>query len=219
MAIASHITITQAMFDPEEYHSWVPEKLKYYQCDDEYDPFGEYDGWRFTENGGTIYLLQSENGNIKIGKSSDLAKRIETHRGSNPFTRLIAYEDTRYASQCETILHQICSDYKIEGTREWFSPDCKGLLDKYFNLFKERTVADAAIIKLWEEDFDPYLDEDFIGVCEDDYGNEHHYTKEDYERDCIHNEKVRQKINDLLSGQETTANKFDAFTSAWSLPR
>mgnify|MGYP001557213983 CR=1 FL=1 len=205
------------MFDPEKYHAWIPGKQKYWVDDDE--TYELFVGWQFTENGGTIYLLQSENGNIKIGKSSNLAKRIETHRGSNPFTRLIAYEHTRHASQCETILHKLCSDYKIEGTREWFSSDCKELLDKYFKLFEDRTVADAAIIKLWMEDFNPYLDEDLIGVFEDDYGYEHHYTKDDYERDCIDNEKILQKVDDLLTGIDTTANNFNAFTSAWCLRR
>src|SRR5712691_3687236 len=56
---------------------------------------------------GYVYIYRSGDGNVfKIGRSTDLDKRIRTHATGNPepLTRFDVIE-TEHASQCETYLH------------------------------------------------------------------------------------------------------------------
>lgn len=56
---------------------------------------------------GVVYIYRSGDGNVfKIGRATDLGKRIKTHATGNPepLTEFAVIE-TQYASQCETYLH------------------------------------------------------------------------------------------------------------------
>jgi Meiotically up-regulated gene 113 len=56
---------------------------------------------------GFVYVYRSGDGNVfKIGRTTDLGKRIKTHATGNPepLTEFAVIE-TQYASQCETYLH------------------------------------------------------------------------------------------------------------------
>ena len=76
---------------------------------------------------GYVYIYRSGDSNVfKIGKATDLEKRLKTHATGNPepLTRFDVIE-TEHASQCETYLHhrlRTRQSRRGDGT-EWFEVD------------------------------------------------------------------------------------------------
>lgn len=68
---------------------------------------------------GYVYLIQSEMGQYKIGKSRQLDKRIKLFSVKLPFkTEMIHYFYTKTMTQDETFLHDRFSEKRTNG--EWF---------------------------------------------------------------------------------------------------
>jgi len=64
-----------------------------------------------------IYVLKCYNA-VKIGKTSNLDRRIREHKTSNPFINLV-YKKV-CAQKYEKYLHRKLSSHLIDGTTEWF---------------------------------------------------------------------------------------------------
>jgi predicted GIY-YIG superfamily endonuclease len=76
---------------------------------------------------GYVYIYRSGVGNVfKIGRSSDVARRIRTHATGNP-ERLTEFAviETEYASKCETYLHHRLRSKRSTHSdgNEWFEVD------------------------------------------------------------------------------------------------
>jgi hypothetical protein len=67
-----------------------------------------------------VYILSDRpNNRIKIGYTANVAKRLQTHRTSNPGLELIAVieEGDRNA---EKALHRLMGGHRCSGTTEWY---------------------------------------------------------------------------------------------------
>jgi predicted GIY-YIG superfamily endonuclease len=76
---------------------------------------------------GCVYIYRSGEGNVfKIGRATDLARRIKTHATGNP-ERLTEFAviETQHASQCETYLHHRLRTKRSTRSdgNEWFEVD------------------------------------------------------------------------------------------------
>lgn len=79
------------------------------------------------EGAGYIYLLRSDNGYYKIGKTVDIDKRVKEITREYPvFIQRIHYFKTGQMTKVESFLHKLFSEFKLQG--EWFRLQ-KGHLD------------------------------------------------------------------------------------------
>lgn len=67
-----------------------------------------------------VYLIQAENGLVKIGKTTDVQKRLAALDVGSPVDlKLIAQKQDLFASDLETRLHQEYAHRRVKG--EWFN--------------------------------------------------------------------------------------------------
>lgn len=68
-----------------------------------------------------VYLIECPYDGInmlKIGCSSNISKRLNTHKSSNPLVETIGYIETNDYKWLEKDIHKKCKKYQYKG--EWF---------------------------------------------------------------------------------------------------
>jgi Meiotically Up-regulated Gene 113 (MUG113) protein len=122
---------------------------------------------------GCVYIYRSGEGNVfKIGRATDLAKRLKTHATGNP-ERLTEFAviETDHASKCETYLHhRLRSKRSTRGDgNEWFEVDpdqLSALVEDARHYAGEVVPMIAAAERLSEEKCDERILQPTDGVLE-----------------------------------------------------
>ena len=74
--------------------------------------------------GSFLYLIEDQHGNIKIGHSNDVTKRLKEFQTANSsalrITGHYSCKSARQAKKAEQLLHKACEKHRISG--EWFRP-------------------------------------------------------------------------------------------------
>ncbi len=74
---------------------------------------------------GYVYFIRDGLGHIKIGKTTDLKKRLDTLQTANPmkleFWYGIHFQTLKEAEEVEESFHNLFADYRLQG--EWFSEE------------------------------------------------------------------------------------------------
>jgi predicted GIY-YIG superfamily endonuclease len=87
----------------------------------------DQDKRRLKKEYGYIYIFEDNANNAyKIGFTTDLKKRHNQHKTSNPFLELVKVYEPCVISQ-ETIIHEKLKRFKIKNTTEWYKKDYKVL--------------------------------------------------------------------------------------------
>ncbi len=73
------------------------------------------------DNSGYVYMLVDNENRVKIGKTDDIQKRIDTHKKAYPSGEFVHHIETINRSKTESLMHKMLSCQKIDGQREWFS--------------------------------------------------------------------------------------------------
>jgi T5orf172 domain len=67
-----------------------------------------------------VYILSDHpNNRLKIGYTANVAKRLQTHRTSNPGLELVAVLEDGDRN-AEKAIHRLMQGHRISGTTEWY---------------------------------------------------------------------------------------------------
>lgn len=97
-----------------------------------------YKQYRKQEDFGFIYLLKSENGKYKIGRTTQPVSRIKQIQSNTPFKiQLVHLFEVRKARKIEKEIHAIFKEFLIAG--EWFElpPSAVREFIRLGNIFSE----------------------------------------------------------------------------------
>jgi len=85
---------------------------------------------RIDRKGGCVYFLHNPYNNmVKIGKTTNLKKRLQVHKISSPEAKLLGFIKSSTPYELESDLHGRFMEYHVEG--EWFK--YRGELKKYID--------------------------------------------------------------------------------------
>lgn len=98
------------------------------------------EGIDFSNSWKSIYIMQSENGEIKIGVSKNVEQRkrsIENNRMIS-VTRFYKTKPCSNAFDIEKLMHERFKDFRIRG--EWFSCDMESAISVLDRVFEENAI-------------------------------------------------------------------------------
>lgn len=176
-----------------------------------------------TEKVACVYFVRNENGQVKIGKTKDLKKRLQqisttvkNYANQKVLIERLIIAPEYFISEIETELHHFYKDKRAYG--EWFDvedyTDDYAYLEEFYSRFE---LSNGCVVDLYEE-FDPkdrkILFNDMLDHCNPGlYGMFLQPFKSELEYELAVRKNIRDstifKLTDFCSHKEIKIESFD----------